>query len=337
MLNPARLIPEKLEQRGQIATSLRNLQVFGVDSLQRRWCVTSGGTDIYGDAVDTKCLLETQGDSLHILLLETQLRFRHSAFHHTLAKLLADYCHAEEHLKYLMNPVITEPKHDVVDSLFVDEGVRNLTADEERDKKASYFQDIDNHPNGGGQASSRQSNTPAPRARKSIAEGLKLPQKIRVYDARGRKRGDEANKAEGKRRVGKGPNAFDADGSDDATLEVNLVSSDDESSDSGHDDSDDGDSGESGGFVAFLERGSKLLRKRKKKTEAAPSKFDQDLAADGEFFVGFGPTTYAGRNPRLLTWKYLDFEVVDKRPPGLLRAGAALDEHISRDRRSTPR
>ncbi len=264
-------------------------------SLQRRWCITSGGKSIYGEAVDTRCLLETRGDSLHILLLETQLRSQHYAFHHTLAKLLADYCHAEEHLKYLMNPVITERNRDVVNSMFVDEGVRNLTADEERDKQVSYFQNIDNDPDGGGGqasdevstegASSWQANPLALLAYKIIAEGYKLPQKIRVYDARGRERSGEAKKAKDERHVNKGSNAFGADDSDTGTLEFNLISSDDESSDSG-DDSDDG-VGEKGGFVAFIERGSKKLRKRKKKTEAVPSKFDQDLAAAGEYFVSF--------------------------------------------------
>lgn len=48
-----------------------------------------------------------------------------------------------------MHPVITERNHGVVNSMFADEGVRNLTADEEQDRRASYFQNIESGAAGG--------------------------------------------------------------------------------------------------------------------------------------------------------------------------------------------
>lgn len=61
-----RLIPENRQDRKNIAASLRNLQVHGVGSLKRRWCVYLAGVDIFGDAMDTKCLFESQGCLVHI-------------------------------------------------------------------------------------------------------------------------------------------------------------------------------------------------------------------------------------------------------------------------------
>ncbi|KAB5580701.1 hypothetical protein GE09DRAFT_1279564 [Coniochaeta sp. 2T2.1] len=306
-----RLIPEKCEDRKNIAASLRNLQVHSVRSLKRRWCVSSAGVDIFGDAMDTKCLFEPQGDALFIFLLDAHLHSSHFQFHHNLAKLLADYCHAEEHLKYLMNPVITERNHGVVNSMFADEGVRNLTADEERDKRVSYFQNIDSSADGGSEGGgktgdgnhpavvssdsavpSSSSSNPAAAASKAlkvIAEGHVLPKKIRIYDARGQQRNKDVKKEKGKRRAAKGSRAFNPNDSDTGTLEFNLVSeSSGSDSDSDDDDSGYGEgsaNGESGVFAAFIEKGSKALRKKKKEPAEAQPGFDKDLAAAGEYFI----------------------------------------------------